>query len=64
MGVTHDHRLLFAREADRMYRKRNGTCRRLWEQKKLPGRMEGRFLLVSAKRVEELLGVPGCGPSL
>ena len=57
MNTHRDVRLLTCREVDRMYRKRKGTASALFNAKRLPGRREGRAILVSAKRAEELLGV-------
>jgi hypothetical protein len=59
VSTNRDVRLLTCREVDRLYRKRKGTAAALYSAKQLPGRREGRAILVSAKRAEELLGVGG-----
>ena len=53
-----DRRLLFAREADRAYRLRNGTAAAAYRSGQIPGRVAGRKILISAKRADELWGVP------
>ncbi len=50
------HRLLYAGEADRLYRLRHGTVIAAYRNKRIPGRATTRGILVSAKRAEELWG--------
>jgi hypothetical protein len=57
MSTPKDARLLTCREADRFYRRANGTASQAWKRGLLPGRREGKRILVSAKRAEELWGV-------
>lgn len=52
-----DARLLYAREADRSFRLRNGTAANAYRAGQIPGRVRGRRVLISAKRAEELWGV-------
>ena len=52
-----DVRLLFAREADRMYRVSHGTTARLVRERRLRGIKRGKRTLVSAKECEQVLGV-------
>lgn len=54
--ATKDPRLLYAREADRLYRLRSGTVADAYRAGKIPGRRRGNKTLVSAKRAEELWG--------
>ena len=49
-----DRRLLSCRECDRMYRRRKGTAAAAYRARLLPGRYNGRTLLVSAKHAAEL----------
>lgn len=46
-----------AKACDRIYRRAKGTTAALWRSGALPGRRQGRAIIVSAKRAEELLGV-------
>jgi hypothetical protein len=52
-----DHRLLFAGEVDRLYRRRRGATSADVAAGKLRAQRRGRYTLVSAKRAEELYGV-------
>lgn len=56
--IPRDRRVLTTGEADRLYRKRKGTAAALFAAGTLPGRVSGRAIIVSARRAEELLGVP------
>lgn len=58
MNVRHDRRVLTLSEVEALYRLRHGTATADYKAKKLPGRAKGRAILVSAKRAEELYGVP------
>lgn len=49
--------LLTCREADRLYRLRHGTSAAAFRAGRLPGKVRGRAILVSAKRADELFGL-------
>ena len=55
--MNSDVRLLYVREAERMYRIGHGKIRAMIKAKALRGIRRGARTLVSAKQVEELLGV-------
>lgn len=52
-------KLISCREADRMYRMRNGTAAAAAKANQIPSRRRGRAILISAKRADELWGVDG-----
>lgn len=56
--INRDRRVLTLSAVDRLYGRRNGTAAELYRAGRLPGRVRGRRIEVSAKRAEELLGVP------
>ena len=53
----HDRRLLFASEADRLYRLSRGTVARMVKERRLRSIRRGKRTLVSAKECEQMLGV-------
>lgn len=55
--MSQDARLLYVREAERMYRIGHGKIRAMVKAKTLRGIRRGARTLVSAKQVEEVLGV-------
>ena len=55
--MSPDVRLLYVREAEHMYRIGHGKIRAMIKAKTLRGIRRGARTLVSAKQVEELLGV-------
>lgn len=52
-----DVRLITCAEADRIYRRREGTTKDLVRAGLLKAQRRGRITYVSAKRAEELLGL-------
>ena len=56
--MSPDVRLLTCREADRIYRMRKGTASAHFKAGKIRGRRTRKSILISAKRAEELWGVP------
>ena len=55
--MKEDPRLLYVRQAERLYRVGHGVIRAMVLAKRLRGIRRGARTLVSAKQVEELLGV-------
>lgn len=55
--MNSDVRLLYVREAERLYRLGHGKIRAMVKAKTLRGIRRGARTLVSAKQVEEILGV-------
>ena len=50
-------RLISLRECDAMYRRRKGTAAQAYHSGQLPGRRQGRAIMVSAKRAAEIFGL-------
>jgi hypothetical protein len=51
-------KLLTCREADRIYRLRSGTARKAFHARKINGRRTNKAIYISAKRAEEIWGLP------
>ena len=51
-------KLLTCREVDRIYRLTKGTASAAFKAKKISGQPRGKAIYLSAKRAEELWGLP------